>query len=453
MEAANIIIFTGLIALLVLTGLLRSRKVHTENQYLLAGRKTGLFALCATLVMTEFNPATLIAFSSVGYSARWWGITLPCVFLFGLLFYALTVAKKWKNFNGISVAHYFSERYGTDVGILAAVILFIAMAGFSATYVKALTLIFAPVLPQLNLWLLSALLVLIILIMTLRGGLTAIIRIDRVSFIIVLIFFPLLLFHTIHLATTAHAKTMTLTMMQQALPIKFILSLILLTMFSYILAPWYGQKVISAKSPQIAWLAVAIAAVFIFILYGLGIAITSLLATKGIALAQSQQALPYAIRYVLPAGWQGLGYAVLFLTAATTLSGMWNAMVTLLVGESHLHAKQIQLRRSIFWMSICALLSWLLANIFVDQILNKMILANIPVIALSFALLAGFYWKKANRLGVYVSVICGLIIGTGCYFYYGEKNIYTWYWAMYGIPFIFISGIVGSLWGKQNINQ
>ena len=79
--------------------------------------------------MTEFNTATLIAFSSAGYYARWWAISLPCVFLIGLLFYASTVAKKWKLFNGISVAAYFSQRYGRDVGILAAIILFTAMTG------------------------------------------------------------------------------------------------------------------------------------------------------------------------------------------------------------------------------------------------------------------------------------------------------------------------------------
>lgn len=48
------------ILLLIFIGTLCSRTVNTENQYLLAGRKTKLFALVATLVMTEFNTATLI---------------------------------------------------------------------------------------------------------------------------------------------------------------------------------------------------------------------------------------------------------------------------------------------------------------------------------------------------------------------------------------------------------
>ncbi len=74
-----------------------------------------------------------------------------------------------------------------------------------------------------------------------------------------------------------------------------------------------------------------------------------------------------------------------------------------------------------------------------------MILANIPIVALSFALLGGFYWRGTTRSGVYVSIIVGLICGTGAYLYYGEEGKYTLYWALYGIPLIFISGIATSL--------
>ena len=69
-------------------------RVQREEDYLLASRNTGLFALTATLVMTEFNTTTLVAFSSVGYFAGWWGLSLPFVFLVGLAFYSVTVARQ-----------------------------------------------------------------------------------------------------------------------------------------------------------------------------------------------------------------------------------------------------------------------------------------------------------------------------------------------------------------------
>lgn len=440
MNVIGWITFSSLLMVIALVGILKSSHVQTMQTYLLADRRTQLGALVATLVMTEFNTATLISFSSAGLYASWWALTLPFIFLIGLLFYGLTVAKKWQAFSGISVAQYFSARYGQDIGHLARVILFLAMAGFSAAYVKALSLLFAPLF-TFNAWQLSGLVVLSILIMIWRGGLISIIRTDVLSFIIVLVFFPLLLYYA-HQLPIVSSTSFNLQQMQQALPPKFVGSLVLLTMFSYILAPWYGQKIIAAQSADIAKKAVVIAAVIIFILYALGVSAICLLQQKGIVLANPEQALPHLISQT-PAWFAGIGYGVLYLAGATTLSGVWSAMVTLLVNRQN--QTQTRLRYSLILTLVCAAISYLLANVFIDQVFNKMILANIPIVALSFALLAGFYWDKVTRQGVYISIFVGFFWGSGCYWYYGESNVYTWYWAVYGIPLIFISGILGSL--------
>jgi Na+/proline symporter len=78
-----------------------------------------------------------------------------------------------------------------------------------------------------------------------------------------------------------------------------------------------------------------------------------------------------------------------------------------------------------------------------------MILVNIPIAALSFALLAGFYWKRVSRAGAWASVLVGIAWAVGCYAYFGEQGGYTWYWALYGIPLIFLTGAVVSLCERQ----
>ena len=191
MTLFDAIAFFIVIALLIGVGIFQSRRVRTESSYLFAGRKTKWAALTATLVMTEFNSATLISFASLGYAAGLWALTLPFIFLFGLLFYAASVAKKWKAFDGFSVAGFFTQRYGRDVGSCASILLLIAMLGFSAAYIKSLTLLFLPLSPSLNPWVLSLALCLLVLVMTLRGGLLAIIRTDVLSLIFMLLFFPL----------------------------------------------------------------------------------------------------------------------------------------------------------------------------------------------------------------------------------------------------------------------
>lgn len=87
------------------------RAAASADAYLVADRSVGLWALVATLVMAEFNTSTLLAFSATGYSAGPMAIALPLVFLVGLMFYTVTVARHWKRFNRLSVAEYFSERY------------------------------------------------------------------------------------------------------------------------------------------------------------------------------------------------------------------------------------------------------------------------------------------------------------------------------------------------------
>ncbi|HMX33989.1 MAG TPA: hypothetical protein PKC66_17265, partial [Leptospiraceae bacterium] len=135
--------------------------------------------------------------------------------------------------------------------------------------------------------------------------------------------------------------------------------------------------------------------------------------------------------------------------AATTLSGIWSALTTMLVGDYLLSPKNPKLGKDyVSSMKIYltfAVLSWILGNIFVDKILNKLILANIPIAALSFSLLAGFYWEKASRRGAMISITLGLLWGSGCYLILGDEGGYTWYWAIYGIPIIFLSGILASL--------
>ncbi|MCX8000358.1 MAG: hypothetical protein N3A69_15635, partial [Leptospiraceae bacterium] len=69
---------------------------------------------------------------------------------------------------------------------------------------------------------------------------------------------------------------------------------------------------------------------------------------------------------------------------------------------------------------------------------------NIPVASLSFGLLAAFYWKKASVASVVISSVIGFSWGTFCYLYFGEQGMYTWYWAVYGIPLTFLSGVLTS---------
>lgn len=429
--------FLGVLIILALVGLFKNRKIQTHESYLFAERKCGLWGLTCTLVMTELNTSTLLGFAGLGYVVGLKALLLPLIFLMGLLFYALTVAKKYKELDASSVVTLFKKRYGVPLAKIASLCLLLAMMGFTATYVKSVTMIFTPLFPTWSGWVLSGYLSLLILVMTLRGGLVAIIRTDVISFLLVCLIFPLLL-----VFTKSHVNS-PLPALPNLLPTRFVISLIILTMFTYILAPWYGQKIFSAKDKKTAMSAVLLAAILVFILYGIGTLSTAYLKASGIEITSPEMAIPTIINTYFPMGLRGIAYATLFMITATTLAGVWSAMSSMVIADFWSSTRSY--KRGMALTFLFAMLSYFLGNTLVDKILDKLILANIPIAALSFALLAGFYWKRATAFGALLSILTGLSWGLFSYFYFGEEGLYTWYWTLWGIPLIFSFGIIGSI--------
>jgi len=433
--------FFGVISFLLAIGLLKNSSVQSESSYLFAERNCNVWQLTCTLVMTEMNTSTLLSFAGLGYLAGVRALALPLIFLIGLLFYALTVAKKWKKLDAYSVVELFRKRYGDNLAKLASLALILSMIGFTATYVKSLSLLFTPLFPGSSTWMISLCFIGVTLAMTLRGGLVAIIRTDVVSFLLMCLIIPTILYVSYQ---AAHRAPLIFPEASSILPTKFVVSLIFLTMFTYILAPWYGQKIFSARSQSVARTSVGLAAALVFVFYAMAVLATAYLKGAGMILESPEEGIPVIIQKLLPVGMRGLAFATLFAICATTLSGVWSAMSSMIIADFWKTNPQGNYSRGLLLTVFFAFLSYLLGNTLVDRILSKLILANIPVAALSFALLAGFYWKKASPFGAILSVLVGLLWGSGCYLYYGEAGLYTWYWIMYGIPLIFLSGILGS---------
>lgn len=106
-----------------------------------------------------------------------------------------------------------------------------------------------------------------------------------------------------------------------------------------------------------------------------------------------------------------MGLAVLFAAGLTTLAGVWTAMAAMVAGDfGWARASQIGTQRQA--LMAFALLSWLGGAFLIDDILNRLILANIPVAALAFALLAGFYWRRATTPGAWASMAVGIVWGS-----------------------------------------
>jgi Na+/proline symporter len=312
-----------------------------------------------------------------------------------------------------------------------------------------------PFLPGVPFFLLSAALTAVVLMVVLPGGLMSVVRSDVVSFVITLVVVPLLLAIGAArsaplggLAAAFPPDQLSFSPVAQwghpELPFRFVSTLIVLTCFTYIAAPWYGQKIFAARNQRTAFAAVAWAAVLVFALYGVMVLAAAHFRVVSPGLEDPQSAVPALVAAWLPSGLRGVGFGVLFAAALTTLSGVWTAMAAMVAADfGWREARHVARQRQIVAAFACA--SWLGGAFLVDDILNRLILANIPVAALAFALLAGFHWPRATAAGAWASVIVGVAWGAGSFVIVGESGGYTWPWAMYGIPLIFATGIVVSL--------
>ena len=441
----------GFLAVIGLLLVVARRGASSPDAYLVAGRSLGLMPLVATLVMTEFNTSTLLAFTAAGYRAGPMALALPLVFLVGLGFYTLTVARAWKRFDRLSVAELFSARYSPALGRFVSVLLLLAMVGFSATYLKSLTLLLGPWTGPRDPWLVSGILAAVTLLVVLRGGLTAVVRTDVAGFGLTALMVGALYL----IGRGGPTDVLPFPLSQRtvdpvaqwnaaALPFRFVTTLIVLTCFTSISAPWYGQKIFAARTERIAFLGVGIAAVLVFLFYGLMVLAAADFRSSGVRLEDPQLVTSAMVARWLPQGVRGAGFGVLFVASLTTLSGVWSAMTAMAVADFGWRGGRTlpaQRRLTIAAGVIC----WLGANLLGNDILDRLILANIPVAALAFALLAGFHWPRATAAGAWASVVVGVGWGIGCYVVVGESGGYTWPWAMYGIPLIFATGGAASL--------
>lgn len=446
LDGLDSLVFGLVLAAVLTAGILASRGVKTAKDWLVAGRSMVLLTLVGTLVMTELNTATMLAFSAQAYLVGPWALSLPLVFLVGLGAYTLLVAKRYKRLNATSVAELYGARFGPGLQRLASLCFLIAMLGFVATYVRSAELVFTPVLEgwsgqSVSPWISSGVLVLLVLAVTLGGGLKAVAASDLAAFFISVVGLPALAW----MGLSAVGGWSQVTSFYEAfppgmelLPPRFVGSLVLLTAFTYIASPWYGQRMFAAKDEQTAFGGVAISAVLVTALYMAASVLAMCFRVQIPDLADAQTALPGAIAAWAPSGLRGLGFAVLLAVVMSTMSSIWNTWVAMALTDS---GAQISLSRTRWLTVLLALGSWVISNLLVDDILDNMILANVPIAALAFGLLGGLFWRGASRAGAWAATISGVAGALICWAF---VPLYTWWWAIAAVPLSFVIGVAAS---------
>lgn len=138
---SNIIVTSVVIVYLLvmlLIGYLSSKRIESNTDFVVAGRRLGPILMAGTLAATEIGGGSSLGvvqqgMESHGFSAAWYIITM------GFAFVILTfLAPKFRAAMVKTVPEYFRRRYGKSSGVITALIMFVPLIGLTAGTIASL---------------------------------------------------------------------------------------------------------------------------------------------------------------------------------------------------------------------------------------------------------------------------------------------------------------------------
>ncbi|MBN1222703.1 MAG: sodium:solute symporter [Candidatus Aminicenantes bacterium] len=122
----------------VLIGLWISKKIHSENDYFLGGRKLPLLMVALSLFATWFGAETCIGSSAAVYQSGLWGSRAePFGYTLCLLLMGLLLAARLRQGKYVTLADYYRERYGPFIEKFAIVVLVPSSLIWAAAQLRA----------------------------------------------------------------------------------------------------------------------------------------------------------------------------------------------------------------------------------------------------------------------------------------------------------------------------
>lgn len=420
-----------LLGVLIMVSFGTLRKMKSYQDYNLAGRNTGLFALTGTLVAAEFNTATLIGGASVAFlfgTVGLWYTSL--IFIVVFLVYAFTVSKKYRRLNISTIPQYFDKRFKNEKGsevirfLSATITLFYTWLA-PASYLAGLTVI-GSVLLGVNPIIFSVALVIICLLLSVTGGLMTAIGIDIVAFVLILIGIPAILLIGYNaaggfgnLSQVFEPKLLSMAPVWDT-DVNFATAMTwgLQITFLYIAAPWYGQRIFSAKNESVAYKAMLLNTFFIVALYGIVVVATMLSKVVFPNLAYPEQALPLLINEYANPFIQGFLLVTLLMVGISTMIAVWNSAVSIAVNDivSRYWAKnksdEYKIGISRLFLLLIAISTLALGIMFIGNIQHSLLFLSTFTGMVAIPILMSLYWKKYNSVGAISTMAVGLIYCT-----------------------------------------
>ena len=172
--------------IMLFIGWYSSKKITSNTDFMVAGRRLGPFLMAGTLAATEIGGGSSLGvvqngMSGYGISAAWYIITM------GLAFVVLTfLAPKFRAATVKTVPEYFRRRYGKSAGIVTAIIMLLPLVGLTAGQFIASAVILSTML-GINYQAAVIVVAVVVTIYSVMGGLWSVTLTDFVQVFLIII--------------------------------------------------------------------------------------------------------------------------------------------------------------------------------------------------------------------------------------------------------------------------
>ncbi|MCB9205804.1 MAG: sodium:solute symporter family protein [Ignavibacteriales bacterium] len=316
----DLFIIIAFFVLVILIGLLASLKnKNSEDDYLLSGRKVGIFLFVLTNVATWYGGILGVGEFSFRYGIVSWITQGFPYYIFAILF-AIFFAGKIRSASLFTIPDKLEEIYGTKVSLASAILIFILVS--PAPYLLILGQIISLI---FNIDYLLALLIssLVSSVYLFKGGYKSNIFADAFSFLVMFLGFIIIV--TVSFNNYGGIDFLGQNLPENHLNISggtssiFILVWFLIALWTFT-DPGFHQRCYSAKSEKVAKWGIIIS-VFFWLIFDF-LTNTTGLYSKAILpdLENPVLAYPYLAEEILSSGLKGLFFAALIATVLSTLN-------------------------------------------------------------------------------------------------------------------------------------
>ncbi len=318
LNSLDIFVIVAFLAAVLVIGLI-PKSTKDKDQFLLSGRKMGLFLFIVTNVATWYGGILGIGELSYNYGLVSWLTQGVPYYIFAIIF-ALTIAKKIRETELITIPDKIEANYGKNNSILAAVVIFVLVspAPYLLMVANLISMIF-------NFNMLTSLIIAAILssIYLFKGGYKSDLFTDTFEFFIMFIGFGVMFY-------VAYNNVGNFTYLKANLPashlhpfsqvsIGYIVVWFLIALWTFA-DPGFHQRCYAAKNAKVASRGILIS-VILWILFDFLTNVSGLYSKAVLPnLASPVMAFPLLAEKILAPGLKGLFYAALFATILSTLN-------------------------------------------------------------------------------------------------------------------------------------